>query len=85
MPWLVFRTSSLMSAINECNLNRQHRCSLCGKQYNGPGVYVCTVDPSDFPGMGDYIASVLKRMGFKECPGCTKRKRYLNKVFSRDR
>lgn len=36
-------------------------------------------------GLGDVIAAVLHKMGFTECAGCRKRRRWLNKIPIRRR
>ena len=56
------------------------RCR-CGVKYESqedPGTNMLSTKSK---GLGDTISKVAKKFGFKECGGCGRRKRVLNKMF----
>jgi hypothetical protein len=63
------------------------KCTKCGRRVNATGkVFAKCKDGSRcefINGLGDWVESKLKRLGFKSCKGCKKRKQWLNKVTLR--
>lgn len=56
---------------------RQFRCVWCGNKRRQKVYRNCPA----LQGVGDVVSATTKYLGFKECGGCDKRKKWLNWLF----
>lgn len=60
------------------------RCERCGRERAWDRTDLPRANCPGKPGLGDRVAAVLSRLGFRSCGGCKKRQRWLNRLWRKN-